>query len=111
MIIEATNIKSLWTIEEGIIIARLVEVCFKTNGLHVAIGGGTLHQGYSMNDLDLIVFKHKSTEEIKEEIAIALLQSLGFYAIEKRDHSIYQDLKCVYTSMYNHKRVDFFFFL
>lgn len=46
--------KYMWTLEQGVDFARGLEGSTLPYGWHVALGGGVLHRGGSMKDLDLI---------------------------------------------------------
>lgn len=48
----------LWTLDLALELVRDIEPVLAELGWHVAITGGVLFRGYSMKDLDLIVFPH-----------------------------------------------------
>ena len=102
----------MWTLEEGIELARRLEQklnrCYRH--YHVAIGGSTLHKGLSNKDLDIFIYPHK-TCQIDKEWMLNALKEFGFEF--KRDcsktHEIYGDGKEVHETRWNGKRVDLFF--
>lgn len=54
-------IRSTWTLESGLEVARELEALLAPIGMHVAIGGGVMLRGEYGKDLDLILFPHCST--------------------------------------------------
>jgi len=85
-------------IQTAINIAREVETFVSNHGWHVALGGGVMKRGFSENDMDLIVFPHKTREEYPApDVLVKRLCEAGVLGDPKfRDHSAYGDDKIVY---------------
>lgn len=100
-----------WTVAEGIAFCQTLEPFLIVEGYHVALGGSVLTKGYSIKDLDIFIYPHKTEERGLSPAAvmayIAKILLLERYSI--CDHSNYKDAKVVFYSQKEGKRIDFFF--
>lgn len=67
--------KTEWELVDAIDYARYAEQVGKPLGLHIALGGGVLHNGWSDKDIDLVVVKHGNEHTSRsdlERLALAL---------------------------------------
>lgn len=98
----------MWTLEQGLALARQLEPIAMQHNAHVALGGGVLHLGGSDKDLDLFIYPRKSAESFPVEV---LLKAFGATNILHRNagYSSDGDEKKVYVTKIDGKRVDFFF--
>lgn len=105
------NTKPLWTLEQGLELARNLESLAIECGFHVAIGGGVMLRGESMKDLDLFFYPHRKISA-KPVLAVLIfkLKQFGFKGIKAIGTSVtLDDQKDVRFSYLNDKRVDLFF--
>lgn len=98
--------KPLWTIEQGLELARKWEKILAPKGIHVALGGSVLREGKSTKDVDIFVYPHKAQMDARHILAevIPLLDGDPIDASEYHD----DDAKVVYCGYVNKKRVDIF---
>ena len=98
-----------WTLEEGIEVARLLEIHIRRqyNHYHTAIGGSVLHKGLSQKDLDIFIYPHKTSQHDRRYLEDKFRE---FGLVWKRDcdHNIYGDAKEVIECEYKGKRIDLF---
>lgn len=99
-----TNPLPLWTLEQGLALARKLEIIAGTLNAHIALGGGVLHRGHSMKDVDIFVYPHKKSRDFSHE---KLLKRFGAQKVSKVAN--YDDEKYVYYCEIDGKRVDVFF--
>jgi hypothetical protein len=63
---ENATVGPQWTLEEGVLLCRLVEQTVIPAGYHCALGGGVLHRGESDKDLDIFIYPHsQKLNEVK----------------------------------------------
>lgn len=100
----------MWTLEEGVALARQVQAYLQHNKLNLncALGGGVLMKGGSDKDLDLFLYRHKTGQPMPDSQAV-ISGMPSFSASEECDHHDYGDDKEVFRCVYNNKRVDLFF--
>lgn len=101
-----SEIKPLWTLEQGIELARRLEPIALAHNAHVAIGGSVLHRGESMKDLDIFVYPRKTAKAFSW---MSLLVAFDATDIQQRPHDYQGDVKIVFQTEIDGKRVDFFF--
>lgn len=68
---------SIWSLEQGLAVAREVEAAVVSLGWHVALGGGVMKIGASRHDLDLIFYPHDARVVSLRHLARGL-RSLGW---------------------------------
>lgn len=71
------NLAKLWTLEQGLAVAREVNAALARTGWHVGLAGSVLVQGHSTKDLDLLVFPHDSRVRNFRLLAVTL-RALGW---------------------------------
>lgn len=98
--------KPLWTLEQGIELARRLEKIALEHNAHVALGGGTLHRGHSNKDLDIFVYPRKTTLKFNWS---NILAAFGASQAAQRPHEYQGDRKIVFQTEIDGKRVDIFF--
>lgn len=98
--------KPLWTLEQGIELARRLEKIAVEHNAHVALGGGTLHRGHSNKDLDIFVYPRKTSAPFRPE---NILAAIGAGQAKLRPHEYQGDYKTVFQTEIDGKRVDIFF--
>lgn len=96
----------MWTLEQGIRLARRLEPIAIQHNAHIALGGGVLHRDSSDKDLDIFVYPRKTTESFSWTI---LLKAFGALHAAQRPHGYLGDDKLVFQTEIDGKRVDFFF--
>lgn len=109
----------IWTIQEGIGLARIIEPIAIANGFHVALGGSVLQQGTAEKDLDLFLYVHtsfKSKEKAKytdPDSFVTKLTEIGFEIppIPKLSSPGMDRYKVVKKTNYLGRAVDFIFLL
>jgi hypothetical protein len=84
----------MWHLDETLVVVRELEQALVKAGWHVALAGGTLHNGQSKHDLDLVVFPHtrprrKVTQEQRASLARVLAGLLW-----TRTHTVEQMHRC-----------------
>ena len=69
----------MWTLEQGVELAREIEAALIPAGWHAALAGSVLHRGTSAHDLDIIVYPRKKLSEPRPNIDLLrdALQGLG----------------------------------
>jgi len=106
---------ALWTLEQGVSVARKMEKILIPLGCHCCLGGSVLHAGQSDKDLDIFIYPDKQAgfdgkakrSEIEAkfiEEKIAILASVP----RKDDGPVYWD-KQVTIAEFNGRRIDLFF--
>lgn len=105
----------MWTLNDGLIMARMIEKVIAKD-FHVAIGGGVLLNETSRKDLDIFVYPHHTEydgdgNEIRANFTTVrekLTRAMGLTKWEKCRHTYdRKDVwKCVTA---DNKRIDFFF--
>lgn len=98
--------KPLWTLIEGVELARRLEPIALAHNAHVAIGGSVLHSGESKKDLDVFVYPRKTAKPFSW---ISLLVAFDAMNMQQRPHEYQGDDKLVFQTEIDGKRVDFFF--
>lgn len=99
------------TLVRGITIANYFEEQLSPHGYHVGLLGSVLHTGQSFNDLDLVVYPHKTDKKLLNTNLRDIINNLldiGHKLVE-RDHKHYDDAKEVWKGKYQGDVVDFFF--
>src|SRR5215207_8685367 len=76
------DITPLWTLEEGLAMARHLEIVFDKR-FHVALGGSVLHKGQSFKDLDLLVYPRMPANTVDE--MRGLLPEADLTLLKRRD--------------------------
>lgn len=102
----------MWTLEQGVDVARSIEPLAIASGFHVAIGGSVLHRGESQKDLDIFVYPHKTSQVSGTDVDAfkeSLFKYLNIATWEAKPHKVYGDSKVVESAEYVGKRIDFFF--
>ncbi len=63
VVVDATPVKPLWHERDAIELATFLDSEYGLAGVgwHVAIAGGVMRRGWSMHDLDLVVYPHCRT--------------------------------------------------
>jgi hypothetical protein len=97
----------LWTLEQGIELARRLELIAIKHNVHVALGGGVLHRGQSNKDVDIFVYRRKTSYPFPGVAVI--LRAFGTSHWRPRPHEYGGDSKEVWEAKLDGKRVDFFF--
>lgn len=104
-----------WTLETGVTFCRQLEALLLPMGYHCALGGSTLHTGWSAKDLDVFIYPHTKGQGVEVgEVEVALAKHIGgrhqtLYRL-KDTPSCPRDDKAVYAGeMPDGKRIDFFF--
>lgn len=73
---------SRWTLKQGLVVAREVEIIAALHSWHVALGGGVMLNGTSEHDLDLIFYPDKAHPSIdlkkRKEILCQFLTNMGW---------------------------------
>ena len=69
--------KSVWALDDALILARALWSPLQERGWHVGITGSVMYRGYSDKDLDIIAYP-RNTETSKPEKLTAYLRSLGW---------------------------------
>lgn len=77
---------TIWNIQDGIGLCRILEPIAIANGYHVALGGSVLQDGTSEKDLDVFFYLH--TEKGKDpeikcspDCFVAHLEEIGFMPV------------------------------
>lgn len=96
----------IWTLEEGVEIARKIEAAIHPKA-HCALGGGVLMKGFSKKDLDIYIYPHK--ERIKVDQILEALKIIFPEAKWIEPESEYIPKTLVMMEQHG-KRIDFFFF-
>lgn len=93
---------------EAVKIARHFEAVFVDYGIHVALTGSILYQGFSHKDVDLFLFPHKTKETgcVDEVAVIKALERLDIRQWKFRDHRNYGDEKTVIKCQFDGVTVD-----
>jgi hypothetical protein len=108
-------VNPFWTLEEGIVITRLIEECLIPMGYHCCLGGSVLHKGQSEKDLDIFIYPHNVAALLEAEVILAAVESvipggMAFGACNPEYQE--RDAKNVWWSYgQNNRRIDFFFLL
>lgn len=58
----------MWTLEEAVTLARLLEPIAQGNKMHVALTGGCLYKDGSRKDADIVVYRHSDEETYGEPL-------------------------------------------
>ena len=101
----------MWTLNEGIAEAQLLDPLLRPHNAFVALTGGVLHRGSSTKDLDLVIIPLKNRLTLRQYIKISKILSKRY---NKLHHVVntakYGDDKYVEV-YYTHdkKRIDVFF--
>lgn len=93
---------------KAIEICRGLENLLSPRGFHCALTGSVLYKGYSENDLDIIIYRHKSGEVIKHEDIFPLLENAGMKYLHRINVEKYGDNKEVHRLTYNDIKLDIF---
>lgn len=101
----------MWNLDESIYIVRSIEHLAIKFGYHCALGGSVLLKGYSIKDLDIIIFEHKKGQGLLIPFCDELKNYVTNWRL--RDHTEYNDTKIVYACDYTifgiTRRIDFIF--
>lgn len=109
------DIKSKWTLEEGLTLVRLIEPIAVLHGYHTALAGGVLHRGTSDKDVDIVFYERtKDKKSSKPWLVFEALKKNGFgptfhkcsHGASAADIGMY---KQVFVGTFFGKRVDLFF--
>lgn len=73
-----------WLMRDALRVARKAEHVLSPFGWHVALGGGVMRNGYSVKDLDLIVYPHDASRSLLYCIEEALIAA-GWERFRTRD--------------------------
>ena len=63
-----------WTLEEGLELIRTIQTKALHKGYHLALGGGVLNRGWSLNDLDIIALPMDGKHPVKPWVLANILQ-------------------------------------
>lgn len=114
--IKKEEFQSCWNLEEGLVVARLIEPIALANRYHTALAGGVLIKGSSSKDLDIILYQRSVKEPpCSPEDFIRALKPIGFSNFfykckgDRYKEPSMGDFKCVYVCSFFSKRVDLFF--
>lgn len=100
---------SMWTLDEAIAVARIIEAHIIPAGYHCALGGGVLHKGTSDKDLDIFIYPHNG-RSLNPALVRLKLQLAGCKLMHKHGLSANsKDTKVIELWEYKGKRIDFFF--
>lgn len=99
----------MWTLDEGLVVARSLEPVAVAFGYHVALGGGVLLRGASEKDLDVMLYPHGGDKIVLNTLGFhntlnAMFKDFSTASKYGPDHTVYRGY-CRDTG----KRVDFFF--
>ncbi len=100
---------NLWTLKEGIELARKFEAAIIPVGYHCALGGSVLHRGWSGKDLDIFVYPHKSVAGKNSRYPAKNALTVLGVSFCKNSASHHDDEKLVIAGSFEGKRIDFFF--
>lgn len=105
------DVPPMWTLEQGLELARKLEPLAIECGFHIAVGGGVMLRGSSNKDLDLFFYPHcKSSDRPSLGTLIVKLHKFGFKGIKAIGTSVtLDDQKDVRWAYLGDKRIDFFF--
>jgi hypothetical protein len=103
-----------WNLDAGLKVVRELEALLSPLGWHVALAGSVLHQGESNDDLDVILYRHKTLLPCTapNQLVKLLVDNHYFHRAIFRDHRKQMDSKLVwscYTPGSPEGRVDLIF--
>lgn len=97
----------MWTLNEGIAEAQLLDPLLRPHNAFVALTGGVLHRGSSTKDLDLVIIPLKNKLTVKQHTEICKILAKRFKFKGVVNTAKYGDDK--YVEVYqtaNNKRID-----
>jgi len=110
---------AMWTLERGLDVARIIERKAIPAGYHCALGGSVMVNGFSMKDLDIILYLHtdknwETSVKMTPEDFVRSLEADGFVPISldrRNDPPSASDghYKQVIRTKLGDKQVDFIF--
>lgn len=102
----------MWTLDEGVNAARLVQSFVVDLGAHAALSGSVLIKGSSVKDLDIVIYPHDSDNGYNVyaiQVALGAFFTGWFKCVSTSEYL--RDGKEVWTTRLGEKRVDFFFLM
>lgn len=96
----------MWTLNEGIAEAQLLDPLLRPHNAFVALTGGVLHRGSSTKDLDLVIIplKNKLTVKQHTEICKILAKRFKFKGVNTAKYGDGKYVEVYQTA--NNKRID-----
>jgi hypothetical protein len=114
---EELDLAIVWTLENGIDFIKSISHEAYNNGLHLALCGGVLENGYSYHDLDICVFPLTPSKSIPPLNVKTFQNYLKARDITNFKRNVYTEdnldfpgTKIVLSSWYQCKQIDWFFF-
>lgn len=98
----------MWTLKQGLALICQLELIANKFNLHTILTGSVLYAGKSNKDLDIIVFKRKTTKKTNYENFKFECIKFGLVCWIERNHEHLGYTKEVYATTFKGKRVDIF---
>lgn len=92
---------TMWTREEAIALARIIETVCPTYGCHIALTGGLLYKDGTRKDADFLFYRIRQVDEIDKPGLFLALEALG--VVEARGFG------WCHKATWQGKAIDFFF--
>ena len=98
----------MWTLEEGLVLCRLLQPMLRPIGYHLTLGGGVLNTGKSKKDLDLFLLPLKSTDSNPTMVFSVLEPIFGNGASVGKGEYDSDSWKAAWYYFVGDKRIDVF---